>query len=353
VVVPTGGPGSLRIADSERDRPEYGLDLAAESEQAPDPAHPETPLPARPEALVGRAEEPRPARPGTDHPFQKRTVGALMRFLGLLNELIVLSKTASLSALLDAVIDNTDYKPHIMSDPDGEERWENVQQLRVVAAQYDELKPEHALASFLEDVALITDVDEYDEKADSVTLITLHAAKGLEFPAVFMIGMEEGILPHIRSLEAGNPAEIEEERRLCYVGMTRAKRHLYLVRAFRRAFSGHNPPSRFVADIPATLAAQTQRASQREMMPARYRYGTHAGTVGARLGAPLGENNELPKPLDTFAAGDHVRHPKFGEGIVVSCEPSGPGDYQIVIAFQGEAGIKKLLLSFAPLERLG
>src|SRR5207249_11506763 len=112
--------------------------------------------------------------------------------------------------------------------------WENVQQLRVVAAQYDELKPEHALASFLEDVALITDVDEYDEKADSVTLITLHAAKGLEFPAVFMIGMEEGILPHIRSLESGNPAEIEEERRRSHVGMTRAQRARHLVRPFRR-----------------------------------------------------------------------------------------------------------------------
>jgi DNA helicase-2/ATP-dependent DNA helicase PcrA len=251
--------------------------------------------------------------------------------------------------LLNAVIDNTDYKPHIMSDPDGEERWENVQQLRVVAAQYDELKPEHALASFLEDVALITDVDEYDEKADSVTLITLHAAKGLEFPAVFMIGMEEGVLPHIRSLESGNPEQLEEERRLCYVGMTRAKRHLYLVRAFRRAFSGHNPASRFLTDIPDTLSAQSQRATQREMMPARYRYGTHAGTVGARLGAPLGDEGGPETPVEAFNAGEHVRHPKFGEGIVVSCEPSGL-DYQIVIAFQGEAGIKKLLLSFAPLE---
>jgi DNA helicase-2/ATP-dependent DNA helicase PcrA len=338
------------IADSERDRPEYGLDITAESEQTPDTARPEAP-PARPEASEERAEQQRLALPRADHPFQKRTVGALMRFLGLLNELIGLSKTASLSALLDAVIDKTDYKLHIMSDPDGEERWENVQQLRVVAAQYDELKPEHALASFLEDVALITDVDEYDEKADSVTLITLHAAKGLEFPAVFMIGMEEGILPHIRSLESGNPAQLEEERRLCYVGMTRAKRHLYLVRAFRRAFSGHNPASRFLTDIPDTLSAQSQRATQREMMPARYRYGTNAGTVGARLGAPLNDHNEPEKPLEAFKAGDHVRHPKFGEGIVVSCEPSGL-DYQIVIAFQGEAGIKKLLLSFAPLERV-
>ena len=333
------------IADSERDRPEYS-GAENDPEEASLSARP-VPPPVRAEP----AEAPRPVRPGGDHPFQKRTVGALMRFLGLLNELIALSHSASLSQLLDTVIDRTDYKPHIMSDPDGEDRWENVQQLRVVAAQYDELKPEHALASFLEDVALITDVDEYDEKADSVTLITLHAAKGLEFPAVFMIGLEEGVLPHIRSLESGNPAQIEEERRLCYVGMTRAKRHLYLVRAFRRAFSGHNPASRFLADIPPTLAAESQRAAQREMMRARYRYGTHAGTVGARLGAPLRDEDTAP-PLQTFAAGDHVRHPKFGEGIVVSCEPSGP-DHQIVIAFQGEAGIKKLLLSFAPLERVG
>ncbi|TMG00986.1 MAG: AAA family ATPase, partial [Chloroflexi bacterium] len=330
------------IADSERDSPQYSA-----AENGPEEAS----FSARPEALAGAAEQPHPARPGADHPFQKRTVGALMRFLGLLNELIALSHTASLSQLLDTVIDRTDYKPHIMSDPDGEERWENVQQLRVVAAQYDELKPEHALASFLEDVALITDVDEYDEKADSVTLITLHAAKGLEFPAVFMIGMEEGILPHSRSLESGNPAEIEEERRLCYVGMTRAKRHLYLVRAFRRAFSGHHPASRFLADIPPILAAQSQRATQREMMPARYRHGTHSGTVGARLDAPLHDEEPGP-PVEIFNAGDYVRHPKFGEGIVVSCEPSGPADYLCVVAFQGEAGIKKLLLSFAPLERV-
>jgi len=334
------------IADSERDRPEYGLDAGDGAEETSGPARP-APPPVRAESV----EPPRLARPGAEHPFQKRTVGALMRFLGLLNELIALSHTASLSQLLDTVIDRTDYKPHIMSDPDGEERWENVQQLRVVAAQYDELKPEHALASFLEDVALITDVDEYDEKADSVTLITLHAAKGLEFPAVFMIGMEEGILPHIRSLESGNPAEIEEERRLCYVGMTRAKRHLYLVRAFRRAFSGHHPASRFLADIPPILAAQSQRATQSEMMPARYRHGTHSGTVGARLDAPLHDEEPGP-PLEIFNAGDHVRHPKFGEGIVVSCEPSGPADYLCVVAFQGEAGIKKLLLSFAPLERV-
>jgi DNA helicase-2/ATP-dependent DNA helicase PcrA len=308
------------VADSERDDPEYA---------------------ARPEAVEGRT-----------HPFQKRTVGALLRFLGLMNELIELSKTASLSDILDAVIDRTDYKPHIMDDPDGEERWENVQELRAVVMQYDELKPEHALASFLEDVALITDVDTYDEKSDSVTLITLHAAKGLEFPVVFIIGMEEGVLPHMRSLESGSPEQLEEERRLCYVGMTRAKKHLYLVRAFRRAFSGHNPPSRFLADIPPELARHTQRVTQREMFRGpRHREASAASLAAMGVAVETRRADEEDEaPLDVPSAGEKVRHSRFGEGIVVSCEPSG-GDYQVVIAFQGEAGIKKLLLSFAGLER--
>ena len=281
------------------------------------------------------------------HPFQKRTAGALLRFLGMLNELIEMSRTATLSALVDAIIDRTDYRAHIMSDEEGEERWENVQELRAVTIQYDELKPEHALASFLEDVALITDVDEMEE-SDSVTLITLHAAKGLEFPVVFINGLEEGILPHMRSIESGNPEQLEEERRLCYVGMTRAKLHLYLVRAFRRPFSGHNPASRFLSDIPQHLVNQTQRASQSASggfrgggQPARY-----------RTAVRVTEGDDRPLvPGDSFKAGDHVRHERFGEGIVVSCEPSG-GDYQVVVAFQGEAGIKKLLLSFAPLEKV-
>jgi DNA helicase-2/ATP-dependent DNA helicase PcrA len=273
------------------------------------------------------------------HPFQKRIAAALLRFLDLLNELIKEAPTQSLSELLDDIIAGADYRRYLMEESaDGEERWENVQELRAVASQYDELAPAEALPRFLEDAALITDIDEYDEKADAVTLITLHAAKGLEFPVVFIVGMEEGLLPHMRSYD--EPAQMEEERRLCYVGMTRAEERLYLVRAFRRTFGGHNPPSRFLADIPPDLVTTRERIPTET--PARERF-----ALGPRGG------EERPKRLDvTFAAGDRVRHPKFGEGIVVSCQEEKSGDQLVIVAFKGEAGIKRLLLSFAALEHL-
>jgi DNA helicase-2/ATP-dependent DNA helicase PcrA len=276
------------------------------------------------------------------HPFQKRIAAALLRFLDLLNELIKKAPKQSLSDLLDAIIDRADYRRYLLEDlADGEERWENVQELRTVASQYDELAPAEALARFLEDAALITDIDEYNEKTDAVTLITLHAAKGLEFPVVFIVGMEEGLLPHMRSYD--DPAQMEEERRLCYVGMTRAQERLYLVRAFRRTFGGHNPPSRFLADIPPELVTTRERVPIDT--PARERFIAAASTAA--------RPEERPKRPDVaFAAGDHVRHAKFGEGIVVSCQEEKGGDQLVIVAFKGEAGIKRLLLSFAPLEHL-
>lgn len=292
--------------------------------------------------LIAEAERDAPGREAADvprHPFQKRTSGALLHFLGIINGLIALSRTASLSALLDALIDRIDYKAYLTSEPGGDERWDNVQELRAVVMQFDQLKPQDALASFLESAALITDVDEYDERSDAVTLITLHAAKGLEFSAVFIVGLEEGLLPHVRSLESGDPAQLEEERRLFYVGMTRAKQHLFLVRAFRRAFAGHNRPSRFLADIPAELTAPSQRVATPSLFPERRRV------------VASSEREERLVAADSFTPGDRVRHAKFGDGVVISCEPSGT-DYQVVVAFQGEAGIKKLLLSFAPLEKV-
>jgi len=267
-------------------------------------------------------------RPG----FQRRTAGALLRFLGLLNQLMARAPQLSLSQLLDAVIEATDYRTYVLAEQRGEERWENVEELRSVAATYDELRPQDALSALLEDVALVTEVDRYDESANAVTLITLHAAKGLEFPVVFMVGLEEGLLPHIRSFE--DPGQMEEERRLCYVGMTRAKELLYLVRAFRRTRGGPHPPSRFLADIPPHLLvpAAAQRPAQLYATPA----------------PPAGDGGGTA----AFRAGDRVRHPRFGEGVVVSCTPAGD-DQLVTVAFKGEAGIKKLLLSLARLEPLG
>jgi len=324
--VPPRGIGQRSVQELNRWSRELGI-----------PPYAALQLLAEQEAPQGSAQG-EPVEPS--HPFQKRIAAALLRFLDLLNELIKEAPSQALSELLDAIIAGADYRRYLLEGfADGEERWENVQELRAVASQYDELAPAEALPRFLEDAALITDIDEYDEKADAVTLITLHAAKGLEFPVVFIAGMEEGLLPHMRSYD--EPAQMEEERRLCYVGMTRAEERLYLVRAFRRTFGGHNPPSRFLADIPAELVTTRERAPTG--MPARERFA---------LG-PRRSEERRPKRLDvTFAAGDHVSHPKFGEGIVVSCEEEKSGDHLVIVAFKGEAGIKRLLLSFAPLERL-
>jgi DNA helicase-2/ATP-dependent DNA helicase PcrA len=293
----------------------------------------------------------------TPHPFQKRTAAALLAFLALLNELIASAGQQSLSGLLEALLARIDYRRFLLDSagggPEGEERWENVQELRAVATQYDELAPAEALDRFLEDVALITDVDTYDEKADAVTLITLHAAKGLEFPVVFIVGTEEGLLPHMRSYD--DPNQMEEERRLCYVGMTRAQRRLYLVRAFRRSLGGHNPPSRFLADIPPHLVTARERAIAGVHFRSSFDRLRTSGDAHSELvegGEPIEGAVEGPSvDADAFRAGDRVRHAKFGEGIVVSCQESS-GDLLVTVAFKGDAGLKRLLASFAALERM-
>ncbi|MGB6837194.1 MAG: UvrD-helicase domain-containing protein [Dehalococcoidia bacterium] len=273
------------------------------------------------------------------HPLAPRSAKAVAAFVALLEGLREGAGRLSLSSLVTSALERTAYRQYLLDHfDDGEERWENVQELLTVASEYDGLAPEAALLSFLEDVALVTDIDEYDEKADAVTLITLHQAKGLEFSVVFIVGLEEGLLPHIRSYD--DPAQMEEERRLCYVGMTRAEERLYMVRAFRRhlmGMSAANPASRFLKDLPPDLVTRRE-AVQEE--------------VEAVLRGPGRLRRQPAVPSEAaYAAGERVRHPRFGEGIVVSCTVK-PSDQEVVVAFQGEAGIKKLLLSFAPLERI-
>ena len=194
-------------------------------------------------------------------------------------------------------------------------------------------------------MALVSDVDDLDQQQDAVTLITLHAAKGLEFPIVFLIGMEEGLMPHSRSFD--DPAQMEEERRLCYVGITRARERLYLTHAYRRSTwgaSAFNPVSRYLADIPATLTTTRSRVDG------------HAAPRSAAMRERIIENAVLPmaparpRGKTEFARGDVVRHPKFGEGIVLSTAPRGE-DAEVTVIFKGAAGTKKLLASFAFLER--
>jgi DNA helicase-2/ATP-dependent DNA helicase PcrA len=283
---------------------------------------------------------------GQAHRFGSRSTSALLAFIDLLNEIIGEAARRTPSQLLTLVLERIGYRRYLLEDfEDGEERWENVQEMVNVAAQYDDLEPASALPTFLEDVALVADTDEYDEKVDAVTLITLHAAKGLEFPVVFIVGMEEGMLPHIRSYD--DPAQMEEERRLCYVGITRCKERLYLLRAFRRHYMGlsaHNPASRFLKDIPPELV----------VAPATTEGGARDWEVGAReRRRALVPSSEAPVPHTeaAFGAGDRVRHAKFGEGVVVSCAPKG-SDQEVTVAFKGEAGIKKLLVSFANLEKV-
>jgi DNA helicase-2/ATP-dependent DNA helicase PcrA len=268
---------------------------------------------------------------GESSPFSSRPARALREFLSLLEECLARRGELRARELLDLVLERSGYRDYLLREADGEERWENVLELRAVAEEYQRFPPAESLASFLEKVTLISDVDSLDETTESVTLITLHQAKGLEFPVVFIVGMEEGVLPHFKSFE--QPEQMEEERRLCYVGMTRAKKRLYLVRACHRGFLGGNPslPSRFLQDIPPHLLLRRQ---------------------GIESGALVSAGQLAPAPSPpSFRSGDHVRHARFGEGVVLSCS-STRDDQELVVDFGGRLGTKRLLLSLAPLERV-
>ncbi len=271
-------------------------------------------------------------------PFSARTVKALAGFAAMLDNFIEKSKELDMVKLFDLVVEKSGYKQYITGLVDGDDRWENILELRGVAQDYKDLDATEGLTAFLEGVALVSDVDSLPEKVETVTLITLHQAKGLEFPVVFIIGMEEGILPHYKSID--DPAQLEEERRLCYVGITRAKKKVYLVRAFRRHLMGSsevNKPSRFLLDIPSHLIARGGVTAKEDEWSA-------AGIDAAEKA--IKANEDLP----VFKAGDHVMHEQFGEGVVINYHKTR-NDAEVVVAFDG-AGIKRFLLSFAKIEKM-
>jgi len=253
-------------------------------------------------------------------PFDTRSSRVLLALLTLLDQWIAARSDSSVLELLDRVLADSGYDDYVRDGTDeGQDRWENIQELRTVAREYSDLPVDTALTTFLEDVALVSDVDNLRDEVDAATLLTLHMAKGLEFGGVFIAGLEEGVLPHSRSM--GEPEEMEEERRLCYVGMTRAKERLYLVHTFRRTRFGTqelSQPSRFLRDIPSRL------------------------TKGKQARAPARRKTTLERTRQrapcSFAPGDRVQHPQFGEGVVVSSQARG-GDEELIVAFAGKAGI--------------
>jgi len=240
--------------------------------------------------------------------------------------------------LAQRVLEDVGYRAHVDDGTEeGAQRWENVEELLAVAREFDALP----LERFLEEVALVSDQDTLSESADAPTLLTLHAAKGLEFPVVFIIGLDEGVLPHQRSLD--DPEALAEERRLCYVGITRAKDRLFLVRAFRRSSYGAGgvcDPSRFLRDLPPHLMAESATAEPQARWGRPPRAAWEWEPTRRRTA-------EAPAPAARYAAGMRVSHSLFGEGMILESRVRGE-DEEVTVMFD-QAGLKRLDGQTAPL----
>ncbi|MEX0832790.1 MAG: DNA helicase PcrA [Actinomycetota bacterium] len=258
-----------------------------------------------------------------------RAKGAVFTFVQVMDRLAgLLADGTSPSRMVEAAGNESGYIAELEAERtvDAEGRIENIKELVGVAAEFESRDGEGGLAEFLEQVALVTEQDEYDQAASTVTLMTLHNAKGLEFPVVFIVGLEDGIFPHYRSM--GDTGELEEERRLAYVGITRARERLYLCHAWSRTLFGgtnYNPPSRFLSEIPAGLLRVIEEDGKKSA------------------------TSVAPRDPVSVGPGDTVVHDKWGEGVVLSVSGSGT-DAQARIQFE-DIGEKQLILAYAPLRR--
>ena len=285
-----------------------------------------------------------------------RAVSAIRDFTTLMSGLraVAAADDADPAAVCEAVLDRTGYLAELAAstDPQDEGRVENLTELVSVAREFTEQRvgadAPASLDEFLEQIALVADADSIPDDTDGagvVTLMTLHTAKGLEFPVVFLTGMEDGVFPHLRSL--GDSGELEEERRLAYVGITRARSRLYISRAVTRSSWGapvYNPPSRFLDEVPSDLVVW-EREEPRRTEPAQARLATRAlGRGKPRAG--LGD-----RPVVSLNVGDRVNHDAFGLGRVVGVRGDGERA-QAEIDFGGDVGTKRLLLRYAPVEKL-
>jgi DNA helicase II / ATP-dependent DNA helicase PcrA len=288
------------------------------------------------------------AKPAEVPGLAGRSANAIEAFNELIDELRVLAEAGPVAELAEAILDRTGYVASLENSTDLQDkgRVENVLELVNVAREYDGANPEGTLAEFLERVSLVADADEIpegEEHGGMVTLMTLHTAKGLEFPVVFLTGLEEEVFPHQRSLASNDKKELEEERRLAYVGITRAEQRLYLTRAIGRMWWGRpsfHLESRFLREIPASLIEwrRDEHAARSASRPAQERVARQLSARSSRL-------------VPSLQPGDRVTHDKFGLGTVLSTDGFGT-DAEAKIDFGGDYGIKHLVLAYAPLEKL-
>ena len=274
---------------------------------------------------------------------------ALEAFHRLIEGLRAASTALPLPQLVERVLTDTGYRDHLRDGtPEGEERWANVTELTGLAAEHAELEPPTGLTRFLEQVALVSDVDSLDGGGAGVTLITLHQVKGLEFPVVFIAGLEEGLLPHIRALEAGESG-IAEERRLTYVGITRAQRRLYLLHAFRRHLYGAPQlaaASRFLDELPKELLDIPGRPGAGVPVNPRV-----PGAVRAAVHAHAVRPNPVEVAPQRFREGMRVGHARYGQGTILKSTMTRGGE-EVVIRFD-TSGVKIFAVADAALEMLG
>lgn len=286
-------------------------------------------------------------------PVTKRAKASLENFAAMIFDLLNDIEGKDVLSLIETVIKQTGYGDMLDKeaehDPQGESRKENVGEFLSVAKDYMDSNPEGNLQDFLENVALVSDVDDFESSDSKVTLMTLHAAKGLEFPVVFLTGLDEGLFPHSRTLM--DPAQVEEERRLAYVGITRAERQLYVTNAVTRTMYGRISaymPSRFLAEIPLQFMEDYHRKSA---MPQSRTTAVPGKQRVSILTKPVASS--LPKKhavTDTFAKGDKVRHKIWGIGTVLDVIGEGP-NMQMKIQFLTK-GVRQVVVKYAPLEKI-
>ena len=309
-----------------------------------------------------------------------RSAGNIMEFRDMINDLIKEKDKIKVSELIKKTLKDSGYEDMLNSEgtKETEIRFDNLMEFIGVAIEFENENAENSLGDFLDSIALVSDVDNLDESTDAVTLMTMHSAKGLEFDNVFLVGMEEGLFPSKRSIE--EDVQTEEERRLCYVAITRAKKHLFITNTKKRTLYGsttYSIPSRFIDEIPENLLSETSienkenkgaRNNQNTWLDSEYkRVETYLSnrnrvsenierkvrpSIGVSVDSFLknlaGNNQVKTNNVSKYKVGMEVKHKKFGIGIIENIEPEGD-DFKLEIMFDG-SGFKRLMANYTPLE---